>query len=195
MTPAVILAFDTSGPWCAAAILRGDSIVATRVDDMARGQAEHLMPMQEAMLAEAGLDWSDLTAIGVGVGPGNFTGIRIGVSAARGLSMGLGIPAIGVSRFDTTARLAGWAQVSVPAPRDQVYFWDPDKMTTPVITAADELSGAVASYASHDTAAHIRLLAQITSERSGTDAPPPAPLYIKPADAAPARNVPPEILD
>lgn len=195
MTSPTILAFDTSGPWCSAAVFAGGQVTALRVDEMARGQAEHLMPMLQAILAEAGLDWTDLTALGVGVGPGNFTGIRIGVSAARGLSMGLGIPATGVSRFDTTARLANWAQVTVPAPRDQVYVWDPDKMTAPMVAPAADISGTTAPYDAHDTAAHIRCLAQITAERGDTNGPAPAPLYIKSADAAPSRDVPPEILD
>ena len=83
-----LLAFDTSGPHCAAALLLGDAL-HLRVDDMARGQAEHLMPMLEEMLAEAHMRWRDLDAIGVGVGPGNFTGIRISVSAARGLALSM----------------------------------------------------------------------------------------------------------
>ncbi|MDP5360876.1 MAG: tRNA (adenosine(37)-N6)-threonylcarbamoyltransferase complex dimerization subunit type 1 TsaB, partial [Paracoccaceae bacterium] len=98
----IILAFDTSAAHCAAALLLGDRIV-TRVDEMAKGQAEHLMPMLEEMLRAAGLSWADLDGIGVGVGPGNFTGIRISLAAARGLSLGLGKPAIGVNGFEARA--------------------------------------------------------------------------------------------
>ena len=57
------------------------------------------MPLLEDVLAEAGIGWRDLAAIGVGTGPGNFTGVRISVAAARGLALGLGIPAIGVTRL------------------------------------------------------------------------------------------------
>ena len=65
----------------------------------------------------------DRNKIGVGVGPGNFTGIRIAVSAARGLAMSLDISAVGVSNF-AAARLGAdtGAAVALPAPRDQVYF-------------------------------------------------------------------------
>ncbi|MBU0861463.1 MAG: tRNA (adenosine(37)-N6)-threonylcarbamoyltransferase complex dimerization subunit type 1 TsaB, partial [Alphaproteobacteria bacterium] len=73
-----VIAFDTSGPRCAGALLIGDRII-TRTDDMARGQAEHLMPMLEEMLAKEGLVWADIDVIGVGTGPGNFTGIRMSV--------------------------------------------------------------------------------------------------------------------
>ena len=92
-----ILAFDTSGPHCAAALLEDGQITAARCEEMAKGQAERLMPLLEEILTEAGRDWRALDRIGVGVGPGNFTGIRISVSAARGLALGLGVPAIGVS--------------------------------------------------------------------------------------------------
>ena len=80
---AVSLAFDTSQAWCAAALVAGSRTV-TRIDEMARGQAEHLFGMLEEMLAAEGLVWGDLDVIGVGIGPGNFTGIRIAVAAARG---------------------------------------------------------------------------------------------------------------
>ncbi|PJE34371.1 tRNA (adenosine(37)-N6)-threonylcarbamoyltransferase complex dimerization subunit type 1 TsaB, partial [Pseudooceanicola lipolyticus] len=83
-----ILAFDTSAAHCAAALLSGDRLLASHAEAMSRGQAERLLPLLEDMLDRAGLGWRDLDAIGVGTGPGNFTGIRIAVSAARGLALG-----------------------------------------------------------------------------------------------------------
>lgn len=94
-----ILSFDTSGPHCTAALRENGDIVAERYDEMARGQAERLFPLCEEVLAEAGADWKALDAIAVGTGPGNFTGIRIAVSAARGLALSLGVHAIGVTGF------------------------------------------------------------------------------------------------
>ncbi|MFN3938586.1 MAG: tRNA (adenosine(37)-N6)-threonylcarbamoyltransferase complex dimerization subunit type 1 TsaB, partial [Gemmobacter sp.] len=91
-----ILGFDTSGPWCAVGGLSAPAIA----EGMERGQAERLFPLIEAYLACAGTAWDRLRAIGVGIGPGNFTGVRIGVAAARGLALSLGIPAVGVSTFD-----------------------------------------------------------------------------------------------
>lgn len=117
-----VLAFDTSGPYCAAALLVGEDVVACRVDDMARGQAEHLMDMLGALLADHGLAWRDLSALGVGTGPGNFTGIRISVAAARGLSLGLGVPAVGVSVPEAIGAGQGRAAVVMSAPRGQVYL-------------------------------------------------------------------------
>ncbi len=93
---------------------------------MARGQAESLFPMLEELTGEAGLDWQDLHAIGVGVGPGNFTGIRIAVSAARGLALSLGVPAIGISTLEAIFHVAGRPQgrvvVFLPAPKGSTYI-------------------------------------------------------------------------
>jgi len=78
----------------------GGRVVAERYEEMKKGQAERLFPMLEAVLGEVGAVWEELDAIGVGTGPGNFTGIRIAVSAARGLSLSLDVPAVGVSGFE-----------------------------------------------------------------------------------------------
>jgi hypothetical protein len=101
--PPLILAFDTAAAHCAAALVQGDAVLARRDEPMARGQAERLLPMLEEMLAETRRGWADLDALAVCTGPGNFTGLRLAVAAARGLAMGLGIPAIGVSRFEALA--------------------------------------------------------------------------------------------
>ncbi|MEO0991117.1 MAG: tRNA (adenosine(37)-N6)-threonylcarbamoyltransferase complex dimerization subunit type 1 TsaB, partial [Pseudomonadota bacterium] len=96
----ILLTFDTSAAHCAAAVIRDGTVTRQALEPMARGQAERLIPLLEETLSAEGLTWKDLDAIGVGVGPGNFTGIRISVSAARGLALGLAIPAFGVSTFE-----------------------------------------------------------------------------------------------
>ena len=75
-----LIAFDTSAAHCAAALLLGDRVV-TRVDEMAKGQAEHLMPMLEDVLSAQGLGWRDLDGIGVGVGVSVGVGVGVGVAA------------------------------------------------------------------------------------------------------------------
>lgn len=183
----MLLAFDTSGPWCAAALVSGAPPLV-RVEEMARGQAERLVPLLEALLAEGGARWSDLSAIGVCTGPGNFTGIRIGVSAARGLAMGLGIPAIGVSTFEAVAAMTrGQHMVSVPGPRGMAYLAD---------AAQPEMGRLVPERAAEHAAAAENIpvadrlisLAQVAQARQGTPQPPPTPLYIRPANAAPAKD-------
>ena len=195
---ATLLAFDTSAAQCAAALLC-DGKITTRVEKMARGQGERLMGLLEELLAKAGLVWADLDGIGVGTGPGNFTGIRIGVSAARGLALGLGKPAAGVSMFDTTARLANRAQTFVPAPRGDVYVFDPGEMPVPVQRPASDIEAAQTHFASSDqfdAAAHVGAIAQIAAERlmRGEVIPRPAPMYVRAPDAAPPRERPPKIL-
>ncbi|MCC1492847.1 tRNA (adenosine(37)-N6)-threonylcarbamoyltransferase complex dimerization subunit type 1 TsaB [Cognatishimia sp. F0-27] len=185
----MILAFDTSGPYCAAALLGSDgTVVASASEDMTRGQAERLFPMLDALLHEAGADWSDLTRIGVGIGPGNFTGIRISVSAARGLALGLGIPAIGVSSFEAIHHTNPQAIAAVPAPRDQAYLCAPGD--TPRLVPLADATAAHLPPAPAQLAASIARVAQHKS----TDQRP-APLYIRQADAAPSRTLPPVLLD
>ncbi|WP_420585139.1 tRNA (adenosine(37)-N6)-threonylcarbamoyltransferase complex dimerization subunit type 1 TsaB [Ruegeria sp.] len=188
----IILAFDTSAAHCAAALLRGDSIIVSRVEPMSRGQAERLMPLLEEVLTEADCTWRDLTAIGVGSGPGNFTGIRISVSAARGLALGLGIPAVGVSGFDAVAEI-GEGLPAIRAPREQVYVALPDQ--DPALMAIEQAESLGPLILNDDPDLQVRAIARLAAQRwsSGTEAP--APLYVRPADAAPSKDTPPVLLD
>ncbi len=77
---------------------RGRSVI-----DIGKGHAEHLMAVVEAAMKQAGVEYSDLGAVAVSVGPGSFTGVRVGVSAARGFAMALKIPAIGVTTLEAIA--------------------------------------------------------------------------------------------
>jgi tRNA threonylcarbamoyladenosine biosynthesis protein TsaB len=116
-----ILAFDTSAAHCAAALLLPDRVIQ-RLEPMEKGQAERLIPLLEELLAEGGIGWPDLKALAVGTGPGNFTGVRISVAAARGLALGLGIPAVGVTRLEALAHgLPRPLLVLEDAKRGQVY--------------------------------------------------------------------------
>lgn len=122
----MILSFDTSGPYCIAALHKGDEVLASAEEPLAKGQAERLLGLCQDLLAQRGLSYSDLSAIGVGVGPGNFTGIRISVSAARGLALALGVPAIPVSTFELMRDSSGIAAhaaelVVIGAPRGAAY--------------------------------------------------------------------------
>ncbi|MBT3141535.1 tRNA (adenosine(37)-N6)-threonylcarbamoyltransferase complex dimerization subunit type 1 TsaB [Phaeobacter gallaeciensis] len=190
----IILAFDTSAAHCAAALLRGDEIVTTRVEEMSKGQAERLMPLLEEILTEADLKWKDLTALGVGIGPGNFTGIRISVSAARGLALGLEIPAVGVSGFEVAALGAEDDQLpAIPAPRDQVYVEAPDQDPALMPRAEAEALGSL--YFTESAQDMIQAIARIAAVSWEDTDEAPAPLYVRPADAAPSRDVPPTLLD
>ena len=189
MSEPLVLGFDTSAAHCAAALLCGDRVLVARAEDMERGQAERLMPLLEEVLAEGGAHWRDLARIGVGIGPGNFTGIRISVAAARGLALSLGIPAIGISTLEAIRAGNERGTPCVPAPRGQGYVQRAGQ--APDLVAMAEIADAVLPPAPAHLAERIARLAA----RAPGDAPAPAPLYVRPADAAPARDVPPVMLD
>jgi tRNA threonylcarbamoyladenosine biosynthesis protein TsaB len=95
-----VLAFDCSGASCSAAVLVDDRPAAQRFAPMERGHAEALLPMIETVLREAALPPAGLDLLAVTIGPGSFTGLRIGLAAARGLALARKLPAIGVPSFD-----------------------------------------------------------------------------------------------
>lgn len=215
----LVLAFDTSAAHCAAALLSDGEILVERYEEMGRGQAERLVPMLEDVLEEAGKTWGDLDAVATGVGPGNFTGIRISVALARGLALSLGRPAIGVSGFEALAEgRSGQVLASIAAPRGNVYVQLLDDMTQ---SAAEVISynsvprhmrrREATCIGAHSAAIAAEIgaksltapqnpapaIARIAANRlTGADAiAPPAPLYVRAADAAPPRDTPPVIVD
>jgi len=95
----LILAFDTATPFCSAALAEDDRILARADDELGKGHSEHLARQLPALLAQAGKNFADLNRIGVNIGPGSFTGVRVGAAAARALALALGIPAVGISAF------------------------------------------------------------------------------------------------
>ncbi|MFW5655511.1 MAG: tRNA (adenosine(37)-N6)-threonylcarbamoyltransferase complex dimerization subunit type 1 TsaB, partial [Roseicyclus sp.] len=120
--PETVLAFDTSAAHCAAALVRGDTVLAHRHEDMTRGQAERLFPLIETVLDDARLSLAEIGALAVGTGPGNFTGLRIAVAAARGLALALGRPALGIPNLEALAfGLPCPVLTALAAPRGQVY--------------------------------------------------------------------------
>lgn len=98
-----LLALDAAGAACSAALWRDGVIVAHRFAAMRRGQSEHLVPMIEAVMAAADTPYTSLEALAVTVGPGGFTGVRIGLATARGLALALHRPLLGVSNFEAVA--------------------------------------------------------------------------------------------
>jgi tRNA threonylcarbamoyladenosine biosynthesis protein TsaB len=86
------------------AVLRDDRLLAFRFEVMERGQAERLNPMVGEVMAEAGLAFADLSLVAVTVGPGAFTGLRIGLACARAITLAAGVPLAGVTTFAALAR-------------------------------------------------------------------------------------------
>ncbi|MEL7228651.1 MAG: tRNA (adenosine(37)-N6)-threonylcarbamoyltransferase complex dimerization subunit type 1 TsaB [Pseudomonadota bacterium] len=101
----MLLAFDTSGPHCTAVLANPDGTpVASRSEDIGRGHAEHLMGLVEEVLSEGRSGWQDIECVGCTIGPGSFTGLRVGLAAAQGLTLALNKPGVGVSVFEVLAR-------------------------------------------------------------------------------------------
>jgi len=180
---------------------------------MGTGQAERLVPMLEEMLAEGGVSWRDLSALGVGTGPGNFTGVRIAVAAARGLALGLRVPAIGVTVFEAlawghdavlTSRDARLGQVHLQGfgplafgPRTQALDAPipPLPSGTPVIgDFAAVLAERTGGLAARPKVPLAEATARIALARRHGANPRPAPLYLRAPDAAPPRDPAPVIL-
>ena len=202
----LILAFDTSAAHCAAALLSGDRIEVQGVEPMEKGQAERLMPFLGELLTTVGVGWTDLTALAVGTGPGNFTGLRIAVAAARGLALGLGIPAVGVTRFQAL----GHGQprpltVIEDARRGEVYVQRLDTGTPRLVTLevaiaeGGPFAGSAATMTGGPVTPPLWPLAEAIA-RAGAALlergaqPRPAPFYLRSADAVPPTEQPPLIL-
>lgn len=159
---------------------------------MAQGQAERLFPAIDALLSRSGTDYAALSRIAVTTGPGSFTGLRIGLSAARGLGLALGIPVIGVpsllalslaTRCDATA-------VLLDARRDEAYFQlfsGPGiPIGAPAILPMEEARRRVppGTEILGSPFVDIAALARFAASANPADYPPEA-AYIRDADAKP----------
>lgn len=124
-----LLAFDTACDSCSVALWRDGAVVARRARAMARGQSEALVPMIDGVMREAGAAFRDLSAIAVTIGPGAFTGLRIGLATARAMALAAERPVIGVSTLEAIAAAvvrsdAGRARrlvVAIDTKRDDLY--------------------------------------------------------------------------
>lgn len=117
-----LLAFDTATEVCTAALWQ-DGEILERSEKESR-HSEHLLPMIDALLAEAGVGLPDLDAIAFGRGPGSFTGLRIGAGIAQGLAFGAGLPVLPVSSLAVLAQGVDATRVlaALDARMQQVYW-------------------------------------------------------------------------
>lgn len=123
----ICLALDTSGPLCQVALVADGpcAIEAEKILQLNAGHAEHVFRLIDEILNEASLAISDIDRIGVTTGPGSFTGLRVGLAAAKGLGLALGCPVVGVSTFELAFLSAptfhGVTWVALDARRGQYY--------------------------------------------------------------------------
>ncbi len=206
----LILAIDTALDACAAGVLDTDAatMIAQESQAMKRGHAEALMPLIGRVIRQAGVAFAALDRIAVTTGPGSFTGLRVGLSAARGIGLAANKPVVGLSTL--TAYAAPVVGQNAPQPvisaidarHDHVYFQvvsgDGGSLMRPRVAPIEEALGAAGFGAAHLVGNAARILA----DRWPADAPPPFKVDPQPApdiawlawlgaavspDAAPAR--------
>lgn len=188
----LILAIDTAGPRLQLA-LAGPDDIEIFLEDIARGHAEIIFDRIADLLNAKSQTYQDLTRLAVTTGPGSFTGLRIGLSVARGLALALGIPVVGVptlTAMSLTAAENTDTLVFLDARRGEAYcqtFSDPGKPKSPakilpVGSAKNRLpkNGVLVE----PICADIGALARFALEADPMDFPPD-PTYIRAADAKP----------
>jgi tRNA threonylcarbamoyladenosine biosynthesis protein TsaB len=184
-----VLAIDTALAACSAALLdtADGGIVASESLPMTRGQAEALMPLVARVMKESGMAFADIDRVVVTTGPGSFTGLRVGIAAARGIALAADKPALGVSTLSAYAAPhladdeAAPVVVAIDARHEHVYLqvFGPGGRTL-VAPRLAALSEAVRA-ASEAPCRIVGSAAQSVVARLGKDAP--TPLLIDVRDA------------
>lgn len=207
-----VLALDTALAATSVAVLDGDRTLAARSEPMERGHQERLAGLVRDVMVEAGAPFGVLTRIGVTVGPGSFTGLRVGLAFAKGLGVALDIPCVGVGTLEALAASVtarGLVAAVIDARRDQLYFQpfeggvalaEPQALTAPEAEACFEalprgaqaitLVGSGARLLTRGRGAVIddrafpdpAAVARLTAQ-AVQPIPRPRPLYLRPPDA------------
>lgn len=163
----VMLAMDTSSPATSVAVIAGDVLLAHAVHVDARRHAEVIAVLVEQALAEAGSP--EVTAVACGVGPGAYTGLRVGVSSAQAYGFAWGVPVLGVCSLDAMARAASEAvsgpfACAIDARRKEVYWAqydaDGERIAGPHVQRPGDIDGEVRAlpWFGDIAAAHLELL-------------------------------------
>jgi tRNA threonylcarbamoyladenosine biosynthesis protein TsaB len=175
-----VLAIDTALAACAAAVLDPErGIVASESLPMLRGHAEALIPLIARVMKQAGIKFSDVDRIAVTTGPGSFTGVRVGLAAARGFGIATGVPVVGVSTLAVYAApfLAGNGKSPVVAAIDarhnhvflQVFGPGGQTLVSPRLA---QLNDAIRA-ASHAPSCLVGSAARAVADGLSKDAAPP----------------------
>lgn len=146
--PRRVLAIDSALAACSVAVLVDGRLAAHRFEPMARGHAERLLPMVREVAAEAGLGFADFELFAVTVGPGHFTGLRVGLAAAQGLALAWGRPLAGVTTLEAVAAATPAGDrplvVALESKREDLYvqvFAGGRGLDRPVSLAPDRVAG------------------------------------------------------
>ena len=184
-----ILAIDTALDACAAGILDTTSsrLIAHESLLMKRGHAEALMPLIARVMTGSGIGFADLDRVAVTTGPGSFTGLRVGLSAGRGIGLAAGKPVVGITTLTAYAapvvsRDAGHPVISaIDARHDHLYYQvvssDGGSLVRPRVAPISEVLQAAEFGAPHI----VGNVAEILAARWPADAPPPVQVDAQPA--------------
>src|ERR1700682_4995342 len=185
----LILAIDTALDACAAAVLDTDTtqLIAQESLPMKRGHAEALMPLIARVMKASGVAFAALDRIAVTTGPGSFTGLRVGLSAARGIALAANKPVVGLTTLTAYAAHVVSQDAEQPvisaidARHDHVYFQavsgDGSSLIRPRVAPIEEALGASRFGAPH----LVGNAAKILADRWPTDAPSPFRVDAQPA--------------
>ena len=185
----LILAIDTALDACSAAVLDtgAGKLIAQESQPMKRGHAEALMPLIARVMKQSGIAFAALDRIAATTGPGSFTGLRVGLSAARGIALAAGKPVVGLTTLSAYAAPvvseSGQHPIisAIDARHDHVYFQvmsgDGSPLIRPQIAPIAEALEAARPGAPH----LVGNAAQILADRWPADAPPPFKIDPQPA--------------
>lgn len=211
----IVLAIDTAGVDCSAALYDSDagSVLSAVTETIGKGHAERLMAVIDEALAAANLPLKAVQRVAVVIGPGSFTGIRVGVAAARGLALALGVESVGVTTLEALAvKFLGEhpgkpVVVAMDAKRNEIYTQAfsaaGEALSQPAALSPEDtselakslsaattgswgehsLGKAMADYDGRDRF-DIAVVARIAAEKP-VDAQRPKPLYLRGPDAKP----------
>jgi tRNA threonylcarbamoyladenosine biosynthesis protein TsaB len=197
----IVLSLDTCLGACSTALIDGDRVLASLSEPMTRGHQERLAPMVAELMAQADVAFSTVDRIAATVGPGSFTGLRVGLAFAKGLSVALDKPCIGVGSLQALAfGLEGRVLACADARHAQVYwqvFVDGEPVTEPALSPIADLAGQPAPDIL--TGPGAALLAEVfprarqvervapdpvaVARLALTSQAAPTPLYMRPPDA------------
>lgn len=151
----ITLGLDTATSACACALWsEGEGrALAVRAEEMQRGQAERLVPLVQETLQQAGLGFADIARIAVTVGPGTFTGLRIGLAAARGFALAANCPLIGVTSLEVAvaglppAAAGLQALAAIESRREELFLQPFAADGTPLAAPVDMAPALLADFA------------------------------------------------
>ena len=156
----LILAFDTATDVATSALVSDDEVLGERTS-----RAATVLEDVDALLRQAGAHTRELEAIAVGIGPGSFTGIRIGLATARGLALALGVPVAGVSTLDALSAGAPGAVPVIDARRGEVFVL----LGVPRVLTADRLELTAGTVCVGSGAVRYRSLLEAAGAEIPTD--------------------------